>query len=640
MRSILCSAVLLLIFCNGVVAQDFVGFPGSDFGKVVLSQRQLGGSLESSIGNYNNEPIANYGRRSLFARLGRPIGRLDILTDAGVFPCTAFLISEKHILTNHHCVPGVVNNERTNATQIQAVQLLLGYVRDGIEKGAKRFSVSPTPIESNRELDYAILEVFGNPMARFGRLALSSVEPEDNSPYWIIGHPMGEAQRISREKCQSDSPAVAARRLRHRCDTLPGNSGSPVIDPGLRAAVALHHAGSSRKSINYAVPIALIARQSQIIAKLANATRTNNATARHRPRPPEGQSSSSAGAWQGAWCLLKTQRSQRRCIDVVVDIESWQVSGQLGVAGQPGYAQLSGTVDQAGSLKMNVSGISKTGVRRGRPYSGRLTGRIAGNQLRGTGALTEGRQMTLQLNRAEQGPDKRGLSSASVATASHDVSRQRGEHPYDGLWRVTVDNASRCRKQSWSFPVQVVNGKVYGGARMRPGSINRRGSVRIEHTGSRDRSIVYQYSGTISQGGGEITFNVRNRRCRGIAKLVKTGELDVAIQRGTSVSAPPSPNSKATKWKVVRTSETCRKNILAFEISIQGAQVSGRTGAGVKISGRHTTDDQIEFQHANVQSGGPGVRYVGRVVENDLKGTFAAEWGQCKGRFSAVLGQQ
>ncbi len=40
---------------------------------------------------------------------------------------------------------------------------------------------------------------------------------------------MGEAQRISREKCQADSPAIASYRLQHTCGTLPGNSGAPLL---------------------------------------------------------------------------------------------------------------------------------------------------------------------------------------------------------------------------------------------------------------------------------------------------------------------------------------------------------------------------------------------------------------------------
>ncbi|MBI1386564.1 MAG: PDZ domain-containing protein, partial [Rhizobiales bacterium] len=204
-----------------------------------------------------------------FVKLGRAVGRLDVLTDAGVFPCTAFLISERHILTNHHCVPGIVDIPEARATRIEAVRLVLGYTLDGVAEGAEGFTVSAVPVEANRRLDYSILEVFGDPSVRFGSLRLASVDPvPDNYPYWIIGHPLKGAQRISREQCKSAAPAVAGERLRHTCDTLPGNSGSPVIDPETKAVVALHHAGSARDAINFAVPLSLIASRSEIVAGL------------------------------------------------------------------------------------------------------------------------------------------------------------------------------------------------------------------------------------------------------------------------------------------------------------------------------------------------------------------------------------
>jgi cyclophilin family peptidyl-prolyl cis-trans isomerase len=191
---------------------------------------------------------------------------LDILTDRGHAPCTAFLVADNRLITNHHCVPGIIDNERLGATSILAVQFRLGYVRDGIEEGTEMFHVNPVPLETSADLDYSVLEIVGGDAnARYGALDLSAVQPSDRDPFWVIGHPMGEAQRISREKCQADSPAIASGKLRHTCDTLPGNSGSPVIDAGLQQVVALHHAGSRAGAVNYAIPMADILRQSTLL---------------------------------------------------------------------------------------------------------------------------------------------------------------------------------------------------------------------------------------------------------------------------------------------------------------------------------------------------------------------------------------
>ena len=252
---------------HSTMAQEFTGYSRDDYGKVSLTSRQVGAG-PASTGNYKNEPISNYGAQSLFYELGRPIGRLDILTDAGTFPCTAFLISEQFVLTNYHCIPGVV--DLTPATRIDKASLLLNYTKAGVAQDTSRFDVSVKPIEADKSLDYSILKIDGKPGDTYGAIKLSVVDPKDNEPYWIIGHPLGEAQHISRESYESAAPAVSEERLRHECDTLPGNSGSPVLDTVSHRAVALHHAGSSLDGINFAVPFSLIVPHSQILQEKFN----------------------------------------------------------------------------------------------------------------------------------------------------------------------------------------------------------------------------------------------------------------------------------------------------------------------------------------------------------------------------------
>lgn len=273
------SAVLATLFASlglsavasaPALAQDFVGFDRTSFGSVVLSRNQSAGggsdiTFELAVGDYNNEPILNYSDNSVFSKLGLAVGRLDILTDTGVYPCTAFIVDKKHILTNNHCVPGILDNERAGATRIDSVLFVAGYRQPGVDAGTRRFTVVPTPVETSKELDYSVLEVIGDPSAEFGMLDLAAITPQDNDPYWVIGHPMGEAQRISREKCRANAPALSNKQLLHTCDTLPGNSGSPVIDASLQKVVGLHHAGSNRDAVNYAIPMGDILAQSKVL---------------------------------------------------------------------------------------------------------------------------------------------------------------------------------------------------------------------------------------------------------------------------------------------------------------------------------------------------------------------------------------
>lgn len=257
------------LFASSVFAQDFIGFDKSSFGNAVLKRNQtaipgLSEKFEAQIGDYNNEPITRYSASSIFATMGRSVGRLDILTDKGVFPCTAFIIGENLLMTNYHCIPGILDDDRIEATRIEQAQFVAGYTQTGVEENTKKFTVVPQPLEADKALDYAILRVIGAPHREFGQLDLSARLPRDRDPFWIIGHPMGEGQRISREKCGANAPAQSKGRLLHTCDTLPGNSGSPVIDASTHDVIALHNAGSSRDAVNFAVPMYKILENSKI----------------------------------------------------------------------------------------------------------------------------------------------------------------------------------------------------------------------------------------------------------------------------------------------------------------------------------------------------------------------------------------
>ena len=47
-------------------------------------------------------------------------------------------------------------------------------------------------MEFDEDLDYAVLEVLGDPSQEYGELKLASIVPQDGTPFWIIGHPHGE----------------------------------------------------------------------------------------------------------------------------------------------------------------------------------------------------------------------------------------------------------------------------------------------------------------------------------------------------------------------------------------------------------------------------------------------------------------
>ncbi|WP_420325173.1 trypsin-like peptidase domain-containing protein [Mameliella sp.] len=257
------------LFCGAPVVAQPVEFDPADFGKVILAPKQSAGggglAFEQAFGAYQNEPILTYGENSLPRRLGRPVGRLDVLYDNGkTGVCTAFIVDAQHILTNNHCISGA------GGAGVEAAQFVAGFVDGGQARGAEKFQVSTKPVETSVPLDYSVLRVFGDPSARFGRAELASEAPEDAELLWIIGHPQGQAQHISREGCAADDPAVSPEgKLVHSCDTLGGNSGSPVFRITDRKVVALHHAGDNRTGYNFAIPMARILAESAVLKAAA-----------------------------------------------------------------------------------------------------------------------------------------------------------------------------------------------------------------------------------------------------------------------------------------------------------------------------------------------------------------------------------
>jgi phosphoribosylaminoimidazole-succinocarboxamide synthase len=269
MRRLMLGFVIVAGAVSQAPAQP-VEFDPDDFGKIVIQPRQAtGGDLtfEQAFGEYQNEPIITYGENSPAVRLGKPIGRLDMMYVNGKTGyCTAFIVDEEHIVTNHHCVPGMDGDPTGKVSNVQAAQFVAGYIKPGRAAGVDRYTVSPQIVETNRELDYTVLKVFGNPSAKYGLMELAAEDPEDGEFLWIIGHPQGQSQHISREGCAAAAPAISDEgKLVHTCDTLGGNSGSPVIRISDKRVIGLHHAGDNRTGFNMAIPMRRILAQSRVL---------------------------------------------------------------------------------------------------------------------------------------------------------------------------------------------------------------------------------------------------------------------------------------------------------------------------------------------------------------------------------------
>ncbi|WP_167647717.1 PDZ domain-containing protein [Mameliella alba] len=176
-------ALVLILAAGETTAQDLPVFDGADFGKVVIDSKQSApGTIrnEAMIGAQGIEFISNYSANSPFARLGRAVAKLDILTDRNkLVPCTAFLVAGNRGVTNDHCVPGIPAHPKTGGNAIAAVRFHLGFVRGGVDGNTQSFDVSPVPLEANEALDYTVPRLLGDANTEFGALELAAVSARD-----------------------------------------------------------------------------------------------------------------------------------------------------------------------------------------------------------------------------------------------------------------------------------------------------------------------------------------------------------------------------------------------------------------------------------------------------------------------------
>jgi len=103
--------------------------------------------------------------------------------------------------------------------------------------------------------DYALVRLQQAAGRRFGHLAFAGVPLAPETPLAVIHHPAGEPRSLSiqrvgarRNGCDVTALPVPGIKdqlvdFKHGCDTLPGSSGAPVIDPARRIVVGLHHLG-------------------------------------------------------------------------------------------------------------------------------------------------------------------------------------------------------------------------------------------------------------------------------------------------------------------------------------------------------------------------------------------------------------
>lgn len=206
---------------------------------------------------FNNGP----GITKEIVELSKAVARLRFVGDDGnEYLCTAFLVSKDLMLTNNHCVK--------TAAELKSALADFDY----LEGKSPTVSSFKELVITDTSLDYSLLRL--RTPSSYTPLQLGA-DPSDNDDLVIIEHPAGEVKQASIIDCKvagQSLPGVSGpdSDFGHRCDTLGGSSGSPVMRGG--KVVGLHHLGfdpSSRTIVNRAVKINRIA--ADLKAKAAQA---------------------------------------------------------------------------------------------------------------------------------------------------------------------------------------------------------------------------------------------------------------------------------------------------------------------------------------------------------------------------------
>jgi hypothetical protein len=261
------------------------GFDASAYGKVDLPIKESTGSSAAVVQLMNGafEPLHELLPNDPLRLMSAPIGRLDILMQnasgqSSGASCTASLLAGNYILTNSHCVPGGPDET------VKAMSLMMNYITQGVS--GDRYEVVTTPLEIDRDLDYAILRVNGNPTQKYGAVRIMPAGAEPGQSMLMFHHPLGRPKVMTRFRCFAYKDQVQGQ-LRHRCDTLPGSSGSLVFSTQ-QQTIGLHFLGGldakDESTFNTATRVDAILGVSTILKQvMASQGQQNPSAAAARP---------------------------------------------------------------------------------------------------------------------------------------------------------------------------------------------------------------------------------------------------------------------------------------------------------------------------------------------------------------------
>lgn len=188
--------------------------------------------LEKIIGENTLRPIAFLQQG---VKVSRSVAYVEVRSQEAVWSGTGFMVSPNLLITNHHVLP-----EQYLLTESK---FRFNYQLDLNENPElhKNYVAKPNGVYcANRALDYALIELNGNPGDEWGILKIRTQIPPIDSRVNIIQHPNGLPKQIAMQN--NFVKYVDDKRIQYITSTLPGSSGAPVFNNQWEV-IALHHSG-------------------------------------------------------------------------------------------------------------------------------------------------------------------------------------------------------------------------------------------------------------------------------------------------------------------------------------------------------------------------------------------------------------
>lgn len=192
------------------------------------------GIAEKIFGENTLRPIAFLDRG---LEVSRAVAYISVSDGVRRWSGTTFMIAPHLAMTNHHVVSevGLLPN----------VKVRFNYQENfkGEAQPVKDYPAVPGGVfRADEGLDYAILQVQGEPGKEWGWLPLQPRDIKPGERINIIQHPNGQPKQISMQNNLVEF--VGGNVLQYVTATNPGSSGAPVFNDGWQV-VGLHHAGGS-----------------------------------------------------------------------------------------------------------------------------------------------------------------------------------------------------------------------------------------------------------------------------------------------------------------------------------------------------------------------------------------------------------